>query len=185
MLVANPIYDVVFKYLMNDEKVAKLILSSITGLKIKKVDFKSQEIQEEIRESLTVLHLDFVAKVEDENKEEKLILIELQKAKLPSDIMRFRRYLGNQYADSKNVYESDTDDSVDNKGIPILTIYFLGHKLNTVTAPIIKVNREYIDVLSKSKIEAKEDFIESLTHDSVIIQIPYLDNRKRSSIETV
>jgi hypothetical protein len=27
--IANPIYDVVFKYLMRDEKVAKLLLSAI------------------------------------------------------------------------------------------------------------------------------------------------------------
>ncbi len=30
--IANPIYDVVFKYLMEDNKVAKIFLSAVTGL---------------------------------------------------------------------------------------------------------------------------------------------------------
>ncbi|MEZ4988613.1 MAG: hypothetical protein R2795_26935 [Saprospiraceae bacterium] len=34
MEIANPIYDVVFKYLMEDNRVAKLFLSAITGLEI-------------------------------------------------------------------------------------------------------------------------------------------------------
>ncbi len=32
--IANPIYDVVFKYLMNDEKVAKLLLSALIGREV-------------------------------------------------------------------------------------------------------------------------------------------------------
>ena len=35
MHIANPIYDVVFKYLMEDSKIAKLMISSITGEIIK------------------------------------------------------------------------------------------------------------------------------------------------------
>ncbi len=31
--IANPIYDVVFKYLMRDEKVAKLLLSAINRMR--------------------------------------------------------------------------------------------------------------------------------------------------------
>ena len=34
MHVANPIYDVAFKYLLEDSKVAKLLLSAIIGEEI-------------------------------------------------------------------------------------------------------------------------------------------------------
>ena len=37
MHIANPIYDVVFKYLMEDSKIAKLMISSITGEIINKI----------------------------------------------------------------------------------------------------------------------------------------------------
>ena len=38
MIVANPIYDIVFKYLMEDERIAKTILSAL--LKMDVVDVK-------------------------------------------------------------------------------------------------------------------------------------------------
>ena len=32
--IANPIYDVVFKYLLDDEKVARLLLSALLGKEV-------------------------------------------------------------------------------------------------------------------------------------------------------
>ncbi|MCT4613482.1 MAG: hypothetical protein N4A49_01255, partial [Marinifilaceae bacterium] len=137
MQIANPIYDVVFKYLLDDEKVAKLILSAITGLNIQELEFKPTEYRSDLDKDLTVFHLDFVAKIKDENQEEKLIIIEIQKAKLPSDIMRFRRYLGEQYMSKKNIAESNSLNHYEVKALPLLSIYFLGHKLSHTQAPII------------------------------------------------
>ena len=44
MKIANPIYDVVFRYLMKDEKVAKLILSTLIEEEIETLSFKTTEI---------------------------------------------------------------------------------------------------------------------------------------------
>ena len=41
--IANPIYDVVFKYMMEDNAVAKLLVSSIIGEEIVSLDTKPQE----------------------------------------------------------------------------------------------------------------------------------------------
>ncbi|GAB4344839.1 MAG: hypothetical protein OHK0038_25060 [Flammeovirgaceae bacterium] len=43
MQIANPLCDVVFKYLMEDSKVAKLLLSAILGKEIVELDFRPQE----------------------------------------------------------------------------------------------------------------------------------------------
>jgi len=43
MQIANPIYDVVFKYLMEDSKIAKLMISSIIGEDIEELSFMPQE----------------------------------------------------------------------------------------------------------------------------------------------
>jgi len=48
MQIANPIYDVVFKYLMNDSKIAKIMLSSIIGETIEELDFLPQEFISDI-----------------------------------------------------------------------------------------------------------------------------------------
>jgi len=78
MQIANPIYDVVFKYLMEDGKVAKLVISSIIGENIERLTFLPQEFIGEIEKSetdnkskiqrirmdpLTVYRLDFSARI--------------------------------------------------------------------------------------------------------------------------
>ena len=85
--------------------------------------------------------------------------------------MRFRKYLGEQYIKDEN-----------NK-IPILSIYFLGYSLEHIQSPVIKVERDYIDVTTGDKIEEREDFIESLTFDSFVIQIKYLKKEHKTEIE--
>ena len=79
MHIANPIYDVVFKYLLEDNKVAKLLLSAIIGETIEYLGFSAQEQTVEIRHAavdnqqnskerppLTVCRFDFAAKVKTE-----------------------------------------------------------------------------------------------------------------------
>ena len=178
--VANPIYDVVFKYLMEDKRIAKLIISSLTELEILDLEFKPQVFSRNIEEKIiTVYRIDFKARIKLKDNTEQIVLIELQKAKFPADIMRFRRYLGNQYANKDNAMVVGEPPA--NYALPIITIYFLGYPLDTYPdIPIIKVSRQYIDHSSKQLLgDKKEYFIESLTHDSIIVQIQAIKNKKR------
>jgi len=107
MHIANPIYDVIFKYMLEDNKVAKLFLSAIIGENIEELEFSPQERTVEIpgrtveSSPLTVCRFDFSAKILTEAGF-KTVTVELQKAKLQSDLMRFRRYLGVQYQNPDN-----------------------------------------------------------------------------------
>ena len=98
MQIANPIYDAVFKYLMEDKKIAKLFLSTIIEEEIVTIDFlpKEQTLFME-KGSLTVQKMDFSAKIKTENGE-KQVISEVPKAKFSTDIIRFRKYLGEQYS---------------------------------------------------------------------------------------
>jgi hypothetical protein len=177
MRIANPIYDTVFKYLMEDNQLAKLLLSTILGEEIVELDFKPQEHTTTVApRSLTVYRLDFAATVENAQGERRQVLIEIQKAKLASDIMRFRRYLGDQYRNPGNVQElvDAARGYSKRRALPLLTIYFLGHGLEYTKAPVIRVRRECIDATTGERLSRKEPFIEGLTHDSTIIQIPHL-----------
>ncbi|NOQ34540.1 MAG: hypothetical protein GQ569_01420 [Methylococcaceae bacterium] len=186
MKIANPIYDVVFKYLMEDSKIAKLLIGSIIGEKIVELDFFPQEHTVLIKkDSLTVYHVDFIAKIKT-SKGFKCILIEIQKAKFETDIMRFRKYLGSQYANQENSYQYGVkkNGKPRKKPLPIVSIYFLGYPLKGITAPIIKVKRHYYDVANHDEeIKQKVEFIESLTHDSFVIQIPYLRQKYQTDLE--
>ncbi len=197
MQIANPIYDVVFKYLMEDGKIAKLMISSIIGENIEELSFLPQELVTDIDklgngkkskskrnrvDSLTVYRLDFSAKIKTVEGY-KNVIIELQKAKFPTDIMRFRKYLGEQFANKDNFQKIKIANRIRKTGIPIISIYFLGHKLDNTTASAIKVSRQYRDLITDEIIETKESFIESLTLDSYVIQIPYLTGKRRTELE--
>ncbi len=184
MQIANPIYDVAFKYLMEDSKVAKLLVSSIIGEEVVSLVLKPQEKTRFIqRASLTVYRLDFSAKIKTPAGI-KNVLIEIQKAKFSTDIMRFRRYLGGRYQDEENTTIGLKNKRNRQIGIPIVTIYFLGHELEHYKVPFLKVKRDIIDPVTGESIELteKEDFIESLTHDSFIIQIPHLPEKRQAEI---
>ncbi|MBN2441117.1 MAG: hypothetical protein JXJ04_07215 [Spirochaetales bacterium] len=98
MQIANPIYDTVFKFLMEDKTSAILLLSTIIGEEIESLDFLPRENTALLEQhSLTVYRLDFSARIKTADGYKQL-LIEIQKAKFATDIMRFRRYLGEQYS---------------------------------------------------------------------------------------
>ncbi|PCI29609.1 MAG: hypothetical protein COB67_03800 [SAR324 cluster bacterium] len=186
MDIANPIYDVVFRYLMNDNRVAKLIISTITGMEIETLEFRATEkISLLEKQALTIYRLDFAASIITKEGKRKKVLIEIQKAKYPQDIMRFRRYLGQEYRDKNNCVKEETSKGTAVKAIPILTIYFLGYSLQHTKAPVIMVNRSYTNAVTGETITEPEDFIESLTHDSYVVQIPYLKHKRQNDLLTV
>jgi len=191
MHIANPIYDVVFKYLMEDGKIAKLIISSIIGETISELtflpiefttDIEKQKSKKKPKDSKTVYRLDFSAKIKTKEGF-KQIIIEIQKAKFATDIMRFRKYLGEQYANKENSQIISTNKRKRKVGIPIISIYFLGHRLNSTKASVIGIKRIYTDLITGKVITTKEAFIESLTHDSYVIQIPELAQKRRNELE--
>jgi hypothetical protein len=140
--------------------------------------------------SITIYRLDFSAKIETAEGH-KIVLIEIQKAKFPADIMRFRKYLGEQYKSKENTRKAKVNrkhkgklvEVEEDKAIPILSIYFLGYSLEHFKAPVIRVQRECYDDATDEKLEGQEEFIECLTHDSYVIQVPYLSDELKTEVE--
>lgn len=176
--IANPIYDVVFKYLMEDERVAKILLSALLKKEILELEMRKQEYTAMQQTRISLFRMDFAAKIRDKDGSEHLVLIELQKTWLATETLRFRQYLGTQYLNKENMKSGD--DS--NYGLPIISIYILGHSLGDLKEPVIYVRRRYLDY-DDNEIDRKDKFIESLTHDSIIVQIPYLQGRTRNRLE--
>jgi len=182
--IANPIYDVVFKYLLDDEKVARLLLSALLGKEVLELEFRPTEVQHEGAgpdgAQLLVLRMDFAATLRLEDGCRKLVLIEIQKARSAWDVQRFRRYLGSSYASEENVY---LDAGGKQQPLPIVTIYFLGEGLECVDVPVLKINRHYLDVATGDEVGITDPFVEALTHDSIVVQMNRLKNRRRTELE--
>ena len=180
--IANPIYDSVFKFMMEDERVAKILLSALLKKEVISVEMKQHEYTELTHTRISMLRLDFNAKVRDDDGSERIVLIELQKTWLVTETLRFRQYLGTQYLDKKNIPPREVNP--EGHAWPIVSIYILGHKLGDLKEPVVYVKRNYLDYESKPIVEGVPDpFVESLTHDSIIVQIPFLNGRLRNRLE--
>ena len=185
MRIANPLYDSVFKFLMEDPDCALMIIATITGLDIVEIEARPSELQVEVSAGLLVYRLDFCARIKLEDGKFQLVLIEIQKAKEPEDIMRFRRYLGEQYSSAANVVPGLPPEAVP-QPLPVLSIYLLGHKLTGLPeVPAIKVSRKQLDAITGEELPGRSNFIECLTHESFIIQIPNLHEAARNSLESL
>ena len=180
--VANPIYDIVFKYLMEDERIARTILSALLQKDIVKVEVRPHEYSNTKRDTLSVFRIDFGATIREADGSEHLILIELQKTGLPTETLRFRQYLGVQYESPRNIV-SDSDDQY---AIPMVAVYLLGHKVGDIEEPVLYVRHRSYDYNGQEVTKGLPNpFIDSLTHDSIIVQIPRLHGKINNRLDEV
>ena len=179
MKVANPIYDIVFKYMMEDERIARTILSALLKVEVLAVEVRPHEYSDDTHDNLSVFRIDFGATIRDTEGKEKLILIELQKTWLETETLRFRQYLGVHYSNPKNMQANGS-------ALPMVAVYLLGHKVGDIEEPVLYVNHQSLDydgnVVTKG---LPNSFVDSLTHDSIIVQIPRLHGHINNRLDMV
>ncbi len=188
MLIANPIYDTVFKYLMDDVRVARIIISTIIGEEVEELVFKQRERSAQIVSlGVSIFRLDFSAVVKTAEGPRRNVLIEIQKADSGDDLPRFRRYLAENYYSPGHKPDGATGELIQDQEaplIPIITIYILGFALENLKGhSAVIVRRGYFDAVTGDAIRERADFIENLTHDSYVIQISELKQRRRNRLE--
>ena len=180
--VANPIYDSVFKYLVEDLRIAKILISALLKKEVLEVEVRKHEYTNGTRDNISMFRIDFGAKVRESDGSQHLVLIELQKTWLETETLRFRQYLGAQYANPDNIGKEESHEF----GIPMVTVYLLGHKVGDIKEPIIYAVHKAYDYYGNEVTEGIPDpFVESLVHDSIIVQIPRLHGRVNNKLEKV
>ena len=156
--VANPIYDSVFKYLMEDERIARTLLSALLKKEVVEVQIRRNEYTNSYRDNISMFRIDFGARIREADGSLRLILIELQKTWLDTETLRFRQYLGAQYANKENMVHE-----------------ILGHRVGNINVPVLYVNHKSYDYDGHEVTHGLPDpFVDSLVHDSIIVQIPLL-----------
>ena len=180
--VANPLYDAVFKYLMEDERIAKTILSALLQKEVLEVKMRRNEYSNINRDAISMFRIDFAAKVKEKDGTRKLILIELQKTWLETETLRFRQYLALQYNNKENM----TKESDKKYALPTVAVYLLGHRVGEINEPVVYAQHRIYDYDGREVALAKPDpFVESLQHDSIIVQIPLLKGKVNNHLEKV
>lgn len=189
--IANPLYDVVFRYMLEDKNAAKIFLSAIIGEEIEELDFAATERTANVAKprkeederntfddyTITVCRFDFVAKIKTATGH-KTATIELQKAKYSDDIMRFRKYLAKHYEDESNIY-----DKKGSKVRQIYSIYLLNYDIGLLDCPVIAVDHVAKNVSTGETITTDNQFIKSLHHKSWIIQLKQLPKKHCTKLE--
>lgn len=181
--VANPIYDSVFKFLMEDERIAKTVLAALLKKEVVSVEMRRHEHPNITRDNISMFRIDFAARVREEDGSVRLILIELQKTWLDTETLRFRRYLAAQYNAEENMIKEG-----ENKGyaVPMVTVYLLGHRVGDIDKAVVYVNHKALDYDGKEVENGMDDpFINSLTHDSILVQIPLLHGKINNRLDKV
>ena len=190
--IANPIYDSVFKYMMQNRKVCMILLGALLNVEIVEVDLIHNELVRANLKGFGILRLDFLAKIKKDDGSFEMVSIEVQKAEKDTEIVRFRRYLSRLY--DTEAYETKTIKKVNRKGeeveeiiekpIHIVAIYFLGHPLEDVTEPVVYYSPQATNALGEPVEKAGlNPFFRYLSHDSVVVQIPYLRKNARTKVE--
>jgi len=157
MIIANPIYDVVFKRLLENDRAAKFLIGTILDCKVLSLVPNVQEYTDTDNKKhagLSLFRKDFAATIKTKDEGEKRVIIELQKAKVLNDVYRFKDYLGNEYTKSE---------------FPIIAIYILGFNLS-VDSPAFMARPDCWDLMTNEQITKKDDFVEQLTHKAYFIQ---------------
>ena len=181
--VANPIYDSVFKYMMEDERIARTILSALLKKEVVDIQIRRNEYTNGNRNNISMFRIDFGARIREDDGSLRLILIELQKTWLETETLRFRQYLGAQYANEENMVHEEMRPPY---GIPMVAVYILGHRVGNIDVPVLYVNHKSYDYEGNVVTHGLPDpFIDSLTHDSIIVQIPLLHGQINNRLEKV
>jgi hypothetical protein len=156
MIIANPIYDVTFKRLLENDRAAKFLIGTIMGCEVLSLVPTTIERTEPVKSAptMSLFRMDFAATIVTKEEGEKRVLIEMQKAKLLNDVFRFRKYLGNEYSVSK---------------LPIVAIYILGFPLS-VDSPAFGNVPRYRDLITNEEIRVRDLFVNELSHSAYFIQ---------------
>lgn len=181
--VANPIYDSVFKFLMEDERIAKTVLTALLKKEVVSVEMRRHEHPNITRDNISMFRIDFAARVREEDGSVRLILIELQKTWLDTETLRFRRYLAAQYNAEENMIKEGEDKGY---AVPMVAVYLLGHRVGDIDKAVVYVNHKALDYDGKEVENGMDDpFINSLTHDSILVQIPLLHGKINNRLDKV
>ena len=181
--VANPIYDCVFKFLMEDERIAKTVLSALLKKEVVSVEMRRHEHPNVTRDKISMFRIDFAAQVKEDDGTVRLILIELQKTWVDTETLRFRRYLAAQYNAEENMVK---DGELKGYAVPMIAVYLLGHRVGDIDKAVVYVTHNAFDYDGKVVEGGMQDpFINSLIHDSIIVQIPLLHGKINNRLDRV
>jgi len=167
MKIVNPLYDNAFKYLMDNDRIAKIVLSIILDTQVITLQAKPQETPDVQVGNFNIFRFDYKAVIRNPQGENVSVLIEVQKHRSIDAIPRFRNYLGTNYMKTETIINAKGDEETAH--LPIITIYLLGFDLPEFPCRAIRVDNRPYDIVGQKYLDIRSRFVELLTHQSFVL----------------
>jgi hypothetical protein len=172
VIIANPIYDIVFKTLMENKRVAKFFFETMLeeplldiNLRHKTITYKEGKKVKDMPGGIscsTFFQLDFVGTVNRNGREQELLL-KLQKARNENNFVPVRSDYRDQYVEKEYI---DGDYYI----LPTSVIYMVGFKVPNLKIPVLCSKRTCTDLLGEEIFTEMPRFFDNVSHDYYIFQ---------------
>ena len=193
IIIPNPIYDVVFRYLMEDpdsamivvstlinENIINLELEPITHSEKKEKSLMTALLDPKTKDDLRLFHLDFTATVLLPDGTQELIMIELQKATEPDDIFRFKQYISRNFQKKHEIEVTDIETlniRKVNRPIRLVPVFILNFRIeNEINDLLIKTKRVKEGFFKNKALQLPNEFIDNLSYNLLVVQLPNLEH---------
>ncbi len=177
MRILNPLYDTIFKFMMEKPETARAFIGTILDTKVEALAPMPREVAMGLGD-WRVLRLDYKAVIRGEDGKRKTVIIEVQKYDSNDPVARFRKYLASNYSAEESALAPDGQSSP----LPVVPIYILGYRIPGVNARAFRVDRKVVNLVTGEEIAGvQSDFIELLTHQMYVLVVTE-DTRPREAL---
>jgi len=166
MKILNPLYDWAFKYLLDNNDLAKKFLSAILKQHVIHLETRNIELPLLKEGNPFYTRFDFKAIIETNGKT-KEVLIELQKYRSTDPIPRFRTYLGESYM--KEETYKDSEGKAQKTALPIIAIYILGYCPPEFNIPYVIVRNKIYNGVNEKELNQESKTVNLLTHSAYFL----------------
>ncbi len=167
---------------MLNNKLARQVIGTIIGKTVVYLKLEQQEIVVRSEQlGFDVFHLDFKATIQQEDGRQEQVLIELQKARNPGDIDRFRRYIGSTYMHTNTPVNIDIQ--VTEQPVPIVLIYLLGFNLSEIEALAVRIENKVVNLSTQAVMDVECSFVDAVVHSCYIMQVKRLPKEPVTMME--
>ncbi len=175
MIIANPIYHIVFLRLMEHERAAKFFLSTIINQEIESLERRPYDPLPTFKEiSFRAACIDYIVSIKTDGGQIKKILAKIWMVKEQFDSVCFRSYLT-----ERKEQEAPNHEKVI---LPTTWIYVLGFTLPEVETACAHIAEQYRDMINQSIVE-ENNFIKRLPYDTYLIQAPRITDRYTTRLD--
>lgn len=189
IIISNPLYDEVFRYLMDDLESATIIISTLLNQTIINLKPLSNDLvhihkntqAKDNNSSIELMRLDYSAEILNKDNTKELVTIELQKAKLRTDEIRFRKYIAENLKKTEQIIADEIDPKtkfpkVIEKTYRFIPIFILNFEIETeICDLVIQTDRNIHGVFTGKQLQGQNEFLDNLMYNLIVVQIPYIN----------